>query len=60
MNTENRKVPRLAFSVAETATALGISTSSVRRLILREKIKPCRLLRHILVPATEIERILSE
>lgn len=51
---------RLAFSIRETALMLGICDKSVRRLILRGVIRPCRALRHILIPKDEIERFLRE
>lgn len=39
---------------------LGICEKSVRRLIHRGLIRPCRALRHILIPKTEIERFLRD
>ena len=51
---------RLAYSLKETAAMLGICEKSVRRLIHRELIRPCRALRHILIPKTEIERFLRD
>ena len=59
---EGREVvpQRLAYSLKETAAMLGICEKSVRRLIYRELIRPCRALRHILIPKTEIERFLRD
>jgi excisionase family DNA binding protein len=54
-----RELPRLALSIKETAAALGISTISVRRLINRGLLRPNRALRHLRIPAGEIERFLS-
>ena len=51
---------RLAFTISETAALLGISEKSVRRLILRGLIRPCRALRHLLIPRKEIERFLTD
>ena len=51
---------RLAYSLKETAAMLGICEKSVRRLIHRGLIRPCRALRHILIPRTEIERFLRD
>ena len=51
---------RLAYSLKETAAMLGICEKSVRRLIYRGLIRPCRALRHILIPRTEIERFLRD
>jgi len=57
---QNGATPRLAYSLKETAAMLGICDKSVRRLIHRRLIRPCRALRHILIPKTEIERFLRE
>jgi len=43
-------VCRLAYSVAETATILGISEKSVRRLVDRGLLPANRALRHLLIP----------
>lgn len=50
---------KLAFKIAEVAAILGISESSVRRAIKSGDLRAVRKLRHILIPATEIERFLS-
>jgi helix-turn-helix protein len=52
-------ISRKAFSVRETAIALGISPISVRRLIQRGLLRPNRALRHLLIPASEIDRFLQ-
>jgi excisionase family DNA binding protein len=57
---QNDATPRLAYSLKETAAMLGISDKSVRRLIHRGLIRPCRALCHILIPKIEIERFLRE
>ena len=51
---------RLAFSVRETALALGVSEKTVRRLIDRRLLRVSRALRHILIPRAEIERFLRQ
>ncbi len=38
----------------------GISEISMRRLIQRGLIKPCRGLRHILIPKSELDRFLAQ
>jgi excisionase family DNA binding protein len=38
----------------------GVSEITVRRLIDRGLIKPCRGLRHILIPKTELDRFLAQ
>jgi len=55
----NVGINRKAFSVQETAVALGISPISVRRLIQRGLLRPNRALRHLLIPAAEIDRFLQ-
>lgn len=51
---------RLAYSLREAALALGISESSVRRLLQRGLIRSSGALRHKLIPAFELERFLRE
>jgi excisionase family DNA binding protein len=55
----NRLVTKKAVKIGEAAELLGISESSVRRLIDRGILKPSRVLRHLLIPATQIDEILS-
>ena len=50
---------RLAFSVKETAAILGVSEKTVRRLIARKLLRASRALRHLLIPAKEIEKFLE-
>ena len=52
-----QKLSRLAFSYRETAALLGISYTSVYRLVKRGELKTSHSLRRI--PAAEIERFLS-
>jgi len=59
-NEQNVLPQRLAYSLKETALMLGICEKSVRRLIHRGLIRPCRALRHILIPKTEIDRFLRD
>ncbi|MCW5557810.1 MAG: helix-turn-helix domain-containing protein [Verrucomicrobiae bacterium] len=49
---------RLAYSVRETAAALGVSEKTIRRLIDRGLLRVSRSLRHILIPRAEIDRFL--
>jgi excisionase family DNA binding protein len=50
-----------AFKLSGAAQYLGgVSEISVRRLIDRGLIKPCRGLRHILIPKTELDRFLAQ
>jgi hypothetical protein len=57
--SEQPALPRLAYSVAETAAMLGICEKSVRRLIARGLLRPSRALRHLLIPRSEIGRFLD-
>jgi excisionase family DNA binding protein len=52
-------LPRLAYSMQETATILGVSYITVHRLIRRGLLKSCTALRHKRIPATEIQRFLK-
>ena len=52
-------LPRLAYTMAETARILGISYISVHRLLKRGLLKSSTALRHKLIPKTEIERFLN-
>lgn len=59
-NTDSGKppLPKLAYSMRETAEILGISYFTVHRLIKRGLLKSSNALRHKLIPHTEIERFL--
>jgi len=50
---------RLALSVRETAGILGVSEKTVRRLVKRKLLRASRALRHLLIPAKEIEKFLE-
>lgn len=52
-------LPRLAYTMGETAQILGVSYITVHRLIKRGLLKSSNALRHKLIPATEIERFLK-
>jgi excisionase family DNA binding protein len=53
-------LPRLAFTMQETADILGVSYKTVHRLLQRGLLKGSRALRHKIIPRTEIERFLKE
>ncbi len=46
----------LAVKIAEAAQALSISKSSIRRLIERKEIRVINVLRHKMIPVSELER----
>jgi excisionase family DNA binding protein len=51
---------RLAYSIQEAATLLGVNYFSVYRLIQRGKLKVCRALRgKLLVPRIELLKLLA-
>jgi hypothetical protein len=49
----------LLLKVPQAATLLGLSISSIDRLIGRGELKPIVQLRHRLIPRSEIERFLN-
>jgi excisionase family DNA binding protein len=61
-NTDNasQTLPRLAYTMQETADILGVSYITVHRLLKRGHLKSCSALRHKLIPMTEIQRFLRE
>ena len=56
----NGKLPRLAFSMRETAEILGVSYITVHRLIQRGLLKSSLACRHKMISKIEIERFLKE
>jgi len=50
---------RGALKLKEAAQYLGVSSTTVRRLINRGQIQPNRALRHILIPVEELDRFLQ-
>jgi excisionase family DNA binding protein len=53
------ELPRLAFSMRETADMLGLSYITVHRLVQRGKLKSGGSLRTKLISKAEIERFLT-
>lgn len=49
----------LVYTVKETAQVLKTSTKTVRRLIKRRFFAPCRALRKILIPRSQVEAFLK-
>jgi excisionase family DNA binding protein len=62
-NSENSDktpaLPRLAYTMKETAKILGVSYITVHRLLKRGLLRSSQALRHKLIPASEIERFLK-
>lgn len=53
-------LPRLAYTMRETAAIIGVSYITVHRLIKRGKLHASDALRNKVIPRTEIERFLRE
>jgi excisionase family DNA binding protein len=56
----SQSLPRLAYTMKETAEILGVSYITVHRLLKRGLLKSCSALRHKLIPMSEIQRFLCE
>lgn len=56
---ETHHLPRLAYTMEETATILGGSYITVHRLLKRGLLRSSSALRHKVIPITEIERFLK-
>lgn len=54
------ELPRLAYTLQETAQMLGISYISVFRLVQRGKLRTSKMLGKHLVPKGEIEKLLKD
>ena len=57
--TSEHLLPRLAYSMQDTAAILGVSYITVHRLLKRGLLRSSSALRHKIIPATEIERFLK-
>jgi hypothetical protein len=57
---DNGKVPRLAFTMKETAEILGVSYITVHRLIQRRLLRSSLASRKKIIAKTEIERFLKD
>jgi hypothetical protein len=58
-SAESKPLPRLAYSMKETAQLLGVDYITVHRLLKRGLLKSSSALRTKLIPATEIQRFLA-
>jgi excisionase family DNA binding protein len=57
---ETPALPRLAYTMQETADILGVSYITVHRLLKRGLLKCSSAVRHKLIPASEIKRFLKD
>ena len=53
-------LPRLAYTMRETAKILGVSYITVHRLLKRGKLRASDAIRNKVIPHTEIERFLRD
>jgi len=53
-------LPRLAYTMRETASILGVSYITVHRLLKRGKLRASDAIRNKVIPLTEIERFLKD
>lgn len=53
-------LPRLAYTMRETADILGVSYITVHRLLKRGKLRASDAIRNKVIPLTEIERFLRD
>jgi excisionase family DNA binding protein len=53
-------VPRLAFRPREVAEALGVSRTTIDRLICAKKIRTRRIGHRVLIPASELAKLLRQ
>lgn len=53
-------LPRLAYTMQETANMLGVSYISVHRLLQRGLLKSSTALRHKVISMREIQRFLND
>jgi excisionase family DNA binding protein len=60
LKTPSNPLPRLAYTMRETAVILGVSYITVHRLLKRGKIRASDAIRNKVIPHTEIERFLRE
>jgi excisionase family DNA binding protein len=56
---ERNDAKKLAYTVEETAQALGLEKTSVYRLLTRRKLKSVPGLRKKIIPASEIQKFLA-
>jgi hypothetical protein len=53
-------LPRLAYTMRETAEIIGVSYITVHRLLKRGKLRASDAVRNKVIPLTEIERFLRD
>ena len=58
-NSPTNSAERLAYNVTEAAALLGVSPSSVRRLVQRGRLRRVPGFRHLLIPASELHKLVG-
>jgi excisionase family DNA binding protein len=56
---EAARVERLSYSIPEAASAIGVSESTVKRLIHKGELECIKLLRRTVVPVASIAKLLG-
>jgi excisionase family DNA binding protein len=56
---ENVANGRRTLKIKEVAELLGVTEISVRRLIDRGLLKPCRVFRHVLIPVEQLDNLIK-
>ena len=59
-NPTTTPLPRLAYTMRETAGIIGVSYITVHRLLKRGKLRASDAMRNKVIPLTEIERFLKD
>ena len=57
--TSSPRLAQRAVKIDEAARLLSVTPITIRRLIGRGLIKPCRALRHVLIPVEQIDALLN-
>ena len=50
---------RLSYKIREAAQLVGVSEISIRRAIEKGQLRACRAFRHLLIPASELEKLIG-
>lgn len=50
---------RISYRINEAASAVGVSPMTIRRLIQAGQLRTSRVGRSVLIPATELERLVE-
>lgn len=59
-NTIDQRISRTAFGIGEAAQSLGCHPETLRRKAKAGQLQTIRVARRVLIPASEMQRILAE